>query len=303
MVKIKRFIWNLLKNTLINFYWVFFKLFLFKPKVSSKSETIQQIINRRLSISRFGDGEFRLMTKKGKIGFQDANDELSDALIDSFNERKDNLLICSFNFKEKRPLNNYAGKWLKSFVFYTYIKPLFDKNYVYGNTDITRFYNPAFFEDTDFHYLEREYIPFLKKIWEGRNVIIVEGEQTKLGVGNDLFESCNSLKRIVCPSKNAFDKYDKILKCVVHHYSKDDLVLLALGPTASVLAVQLCVDYNIQTIDIGHIDVVYYWYLNRCKVPYNIEGKYVNEALPGSGIIKVRYDVDKYKKEIVDSIL
>ena len=27
----------------------------------------------------------------------------------------------------------------------------------------------------------------LKKIWENKNIIIVEGSQTRLGVGNDLF--------------------------------------------------------------------------------------------------------------------
>ena len=37
----------------------------------------------------------------------------------------------------------------------------------------------------------------LKKIWENKNIIIVEGSQTRLGVGNDLFANTKSIRRIL----------------------------------------------------------------------------------------------------------
>lgn len=32
-----------------------------------------------------------------------------------------------------------------------------------------------------------------------------------MGVGKDLYENAKSVKRIICPTNNAFDKYDEIL--------------------------------------------------------------------------------------------
>lgn len=78
----------------------------------------------------------------------------------------------------------------------------------------------------------------LKKLWEDRNVLIVEGAQTRLGVGNDLFSNAKSIERILAPAKNPFDSYDKILSAIVTH-CKEHLVLIALGPTATVLATDL----------------------------------------------------------------
>ena len=48
----------------------------------------------------------------------------------------------------------------------------------------------------------------LKKIWNGKNIIIIEGRYSRLGVANDLFNNAKSEKRILCPEKNAFAKYD-----------------------------------------------------------------------------------------------
>jgi len=39
----------------------------------------------------------------------------------------------------------------------------------------------------------------LKKIWDGKDIIIIESEKSRLGVGNDLFDNTKSIKRILCP--------------------------------------------------------------------------------------------------------
>lgn len=56
-----------------------------------------------------------------------------------------------------------------------------------------------------------EYINALRSIWDGRDVLIVEGELSRIGVGNDLFDGCHSIHRILCPKTNAFNRYDEIL--------------------------------------------------------------------------------------------
>ena len=56
-------------------------------------------------------------------------------------------------------------------------------------------------------------------------------------------------------------------------------------------------------MDIGHIDVVYIWFLNRCDRAYQIEGKYVNEATKDAPVIPYKYDEKIYLNQIVDKIL
>lgn len=304
MKKIKHLIHKICLNTSKKIFWVIFQLFYYKPNVMSKEETIKMILNNNLSISRFGDGELRLMIHRGDIGFQEKNDALSDALKITFNTRNDKLLICSFNFKNKWPSNTPAGKWLRRYVHSKYkdLVKTFDRSYIYGDTDITRFYNPSFYQTTNFDYLEKEYIPLLKKIWDGRKLLIVEGAETKLGLGNDLFDNASSIRRILCPPKNAWDSYNKIYESVLQNYEKNDLILIALGPTATILSRDITVNKGWQCIDVGHIDIVYLWFINKTNKKDRISGKYVNEYENNPGTIELIGDEKKYISEIICKI-
>jgi len=88
-------------------------------------------------------------------------------------------------------------------------------------------------------------------------------ELSRLGVGNDLFNNTRSILRIICPSKNAYSKYSEILR-IVKKQEKSKAVLIALGPTATVLAYDLTIA-GYHAVDIGHIDIEYEWYLNKAK--------------------------------------
>src|SRR5690606_27146025 len=108
-----------------------------------------------------------------------------------------------------------------------------DRSKVYYNTAISRFYYPI--KDKN---QSRTFAELLKKIWDQQYLLIVEGTFSRLGVGNDLFANASSLYRIICPAKNAFDYYDKIL-AETSTNAACKLILIALGPTATVLAADL----------------------------------------------------------------
>ena len=93
---------------------------------------------------------------------------------------------------------------------------------------------------------------------------MVEGETTKNGKGNDLFDNVKSIKRIICPAKNSFRVYDKILKAVLT-FDKNNLILFSLGPTASVFARDLS-KLGYQAVDIGHTNVQYESFLNDTEI-------------------------------------
>ena len=51
-----------------------------------------------------------------------------------------------------------------------------------------------------------------KEYGKAGDCVFVEGDKTRMGVGNDLFDNAKSIQRILCPSESAFDNYDAILE-------------------------------------------------------------------------------------------
>lgn len=125
---------------------------------------------------------------------------------------------------------------------------------MYGNADITRCYI-EFENRRNTEY----YFSLLKQIWNNREIVIIEGEKSWLGIGNDLFDNASRISRILCPAINAYNVHDEILEYVVSKISKNKLLLLALGPAASVLAWEFSVR-GYQAFDIGNIDKEYEWF-------------------------------------------
>lgn len=250
---------------------VFYKL----PKVLNDIETIDYIIKNKCSISRFGDGELNLMMGFD-IPFQSCNDDLIKKLKQVKNT--ENCLACVpnvFDYKKYKSLvveeefrfwnfnrKKFIGIW----------KRYFHNNDILGDAFISRFYMRKK-DKTNINI----YVDKLKLLWDSRNVVFIEGENLRLGYGNDLFDNAKSIRRILCPSKNAFDKYDKIIESIKKNVNEDDLLILALGPTATVLAYDLS-ELGYQALDLGHIDVEYEWYKmgaqEKCPIPH----KHVNEC-------------------------
>ena len=264
-------------------------------KIKTPEETLDKLINENCSISRLGDGEFDLIWGID-IQYQNVNDKLVKKLREILESNEDKLLIGINNAFDLDYINkyndfakNYWKGWLKDNKYR--VLKLLSKKKQYYSALISRFYID--YEDKS---SVSEYVEKLKKLWDKKDVLVVEGEFSRLGVGNDLFNSTNSIQRIICPSENAFDEYDEILKKILE-YGKNKLILLALGPTATVLAYDLYkADYR--AIDIGHVDIEYEWFLRQATEKIKIETKYVNETKDGHDNIKDVHD-QKYEREFI----
>ena len=275
-----------------------FLLFGKKPAILSFDLTIEEIIRSKKSFSRFGDGEIRMLLDAGEIGFQKRNLVLTDRLQEVLNNDNPNLLIGLPNTFQC--VNHYT---LDSQIFWYGFNMVYAKIFVkqlnlnrkYGDAIITRFYM-AYKNKSD---VQRK-IEKLKTIWQNQNLLIIEGEKTKLGVGNDLFNNALTLERILCPSINAFDHYDDILKSA-KKFGKDKLIMIALGPTASVLTSDLS-KLNYWAIDIGHIDIEYTWFLQNKFRKSTVEGKAVNEAVENPSLRDLELKDDNYDTSIIEKI-
>lgn len=101
-----------------------------------------------------------------------------------------------------------------------------------------------------------------------------------------MFDNVNSLQRIICPSINAFAMYEAILKeCYIQDKSK--LILISLGPTATVLSYDLSLE-GYHAIDIGHIDIEYEWFLQNATEKVPIKYKYIGEIKDGTVVMDTR---------------
>lgn len=273
------------------------------PQILTIDETIDTIIKNKLSVSRFGDGELSMLITHHDIGFQKSNNLLSQRLSETLNSTNQNLLICIpkvFLKKDLKNLNKDAFKFWHRYVIKKrqIIYPLLNFKKIYGNAQFTRIYIDL---DKKYKHLAANNFAKIKQIWEKRNIIIIEGRYTRFGVGNDLLNNALSTKRIICPEKNAFDKYQQIFTEALKQ-DKTSLFLIALGPTATVLASDLC-NNGFQAIDIGHLDIEYEWFLMGAKEKTAVKNKYVNE---GDHVITEKNDTlnnIEYQKQIISQIL
>ena len=227
-------------------------------RVHSVEETINELITTDKSMVRFGDGEVTMIRGRSLV-LQQVEPEIVEGLKRIIGYQYDELMVTipeifgdlSIYRKESRQF------WRDHLLFSRrqyekYCNP--DK--VYYNTTISRFY----YSTADKSKCD-SWIYEMKKIWEGKDIVIVEGGRTHNGVGNDLFDSARSIERIIGPSKDAYVMLDEIMEAC-RQYPKDRLFLVSLGVAAKFLTERLFLE-GYRVLDIGNLDVEYEWYLRK----------------------------------------
>lgn len=254
------------------------------PKILNLYDSLYSLINSNKSVARFGDGEFKIIMGEG-INFQKYDKNLAERLEEVLSNKLDNLFVGLpdvFGYCK----NNYFRRVMVSCRDYLYKFINFEKTYI--DAMLTR--------QNEFATKEQglDYYNNIKKIWQDKDLVIVEGAGSRLGIGNDLFANAKSIKRVICPIKDAFDRYDEILdECKT--CEKDKLFIIALGPTATVLAYDLAKN-GYRAIDAGHIDTMYEWFLRGGKC--SIENKIVFNEERKSNKIPHCSDENYYKQII-----
>ncbi len=265
--------------------------------IISDEETVDKIVNQRYSIARFGDGEFKWILGVKQNSFQNDSIELSKRLKDILRSTDNDKLLIGINGCFNH-LDNYvlsAKLYWKKFLI-NYNSKLEEQlpQRIYSDSNITRPYID--YKDKSPNTIQKKF-DNLKRIWCNKSIVIVEGKFTKLGVGNDLFDNCTSIERIICPAVNAFDKYDDIIK-EIRKVSLNKLILISLGPTATILTYDLSKE-GYQCIDTGHIDIEYMWFKAGAKSKEEVKGKFVNE------VSKDNYNMnidEEYLNQIISEI-
>lgn len=272
----------------------------FHIKIVNSIATLEQLIAGK-SISRFGDGELYLVEGKNMC-FQTANlalqTELSDVLADR--AQNENCLIGL-----PYTLNRLKGLTARSKQFWTeyqiqHIRHFYsaiNHHLCYYDAQVTRPYINKKMKAGAAAIFQK-----WKQLWDGKKILLAEGTKTRFGTGNDLLSNARQIQRILCPASGAFEKIDLIEQAILSE-SDFDLCLLALGPTASILAYRLS-QKGIHAIDIGNLDIEYEWFISKAAVMTAVKGKYTCEAADGSDGKNVEeIDDPQYFKQIIKTIV
>lgn len=247
------------------------------PCVLSIEETIDKILTEKLSICRFGDGELLYMIDRLNLPFQRQNDDLRNRLFEIIKFSNPAILVgLPIGYYSLDNLTDGSKRTWRSQISWIYprLKRHLNFNRPYYNASMTRLY---------MDYKDRSKSPALfqkiMKLWENREILLIEGEKSRLGAGNDLFKKAKKIERILGPAHDAFGKFYELL-AVALKQPKDKLILVAMGPTAKPLVYELA-QAGYQAIDIGNIDIEYEWYLRAAENKIKIPGKYTSEAAGG----------------------
>ncbi len=265
------------------------------PIILSVEETIDLIVANRYSISRFGDGEMDII-RGGSIIFQRFDPHLATRLQEVLRSSVPGLLVAIPDiFGSLARMNANALRFYRRYVpqnrlaWYGATEP----DRTYANTFMSRFY---------IDWVDKSKAPVtiasLRRIWQEREIVFIEGDESRLGVGNDFFANARSIRRVIAPKKDAFARYQEILD-VASTFDKSVLLIMALGPTATVLAHDLHL-MGFQAVDLGHADIEYEWFRMGATEKVPVKNKYINEVRGGDDVGDI--DDTIYLSEIVARI-
>ena len=196
----------------------------FDFEVQTIDETLDYILEHRSSIARFGDGEAAIMLGQS-INYQQYDLQLAEELKFIVKQQSNPQLVIGLQEGIKNRFSfvpEALAFWRQYLEDYEEFYLEYCHNPWYGSTFISRPYIDFLDKSKSKSQFEK-----LKTIWEGRDILIVEGYTSRSGVGNDLFDGAKSIKRIICPSRNAYSKKAEIMEEILKH-SEGRLVLLML---------------------------------------------------------------------------
>jgi hypothetical protein len=211
------------------------------PAVLSEQATLD-LLSAGRSIARYGDGEFKLC-----LGHPCISQAWHPALQNRLRSilRKSGVCLVgipNLSIKKKPFWNEYRDR--------RYVDLLADRAYV--SAFITR-------PDSAPAISTPPYWAQVESLWAGRRVTLVRGSDKSLRPEN--LTAAASVTEIRCLRQHTWSTYSDLLARTIE--SAPEVAILCCGPTATVLAVDICAR-GIQALDLGHIGM---FMRRRCLSP------------------------------------
>lgn len=197
------------------------------PPVLSERETMDLVLSGR-SLARYGDGEISLCRGYG-IPCQHFDPALSGRLKGIL-KHAEGCLVGIPNIESETPKAKFWSQYKATGLY---------GNKTYASSFVTRPDSAPWIDSP-------EYWQAVESLWVGQDVTLVRGGARSL-TAKDLVGAA-SVTEIIAPREHAWAGYAGLLEQI----GRPRRALLCLGPTATVLAVDLCA-IGVHAIDAGHI--------------------------------------------------
>jgi len=199
------------------------------PIVLGEFETLRIALSGR-SLSRVGEGELRIATGI-RIKSQCYDDRLATEMRGVLAYKSPNCLVCLPRIWAGMPAEKFWRKFERHHYSRLYRLP------EYGSAFVSR---PDMVNTIDCP----EYWDMCAQLWRNLDVVLVSRSRKVVDLA-----SAASVRFVECPSVDAYAKIDKIEEEIG---KPSGPIIIALGATATVLAVRLS-KRNLYALDIGHL--------------------------------------------------
>ena len=217
------------------------------PRVVNENDTLDLVIAGK-SITRYGDGEFRLAMGGKKNVSQVNHPQLRSELTEILTTRQKFCLIAIPDMNEKSP-----KWWFWSKYQYQYPKML-DGKITYYSQFITRPDSAPAIDVPEFY--DR-----MESLWRDQEVVLVRGSERSLVEDRGTMLLAKKTHPVLCARRDAYAEIDRVEAEVLA--LNVNRVLLCAGAMATVLTYRLA-KKGLHAIDLGHIG--YLWrYYDRAK--------------------------------------
>lgn len=205
------------------------------PSVLNELATLQRVVAGE-SIARYGDGEWKMADRlSANIKSQNNHPELHRRLGEILHESGE-CMVGIPNIRSATPKVEFWGSQMR-------YAALLAEDREYVSSFITR-PDSAPWIDTP------EYWALLESLWVGQDVTLVRGSGKSFTAERLVAAGAGNVTEIM-PQLNqrqqAWEEYDSLLERI----GTPKRAILCLGPTATVMAVDLCAR-GVHAIDLGH---------------------------------------------------
>ncbi len=204
------------------------------PAVLDEVSTLRLVCQGR-SIARYGDGELKMAdttcSRTAGIKSQAYHPELQRRLAAILHDSGD-CMVGIPNILSPTPKIDFWGKYI------SYAHLLAHRPYV--SSFITRPDSAPWIDVP-------EYWALLESLWVGQDVTLVRGSGKSFTAERLMTAGARNVTEILAPVQQAWGAYDSLLDSI----GTPKRALICLGPTATVMAVDLCAR-GVHAIDFGH---------------------------------------------------
>ena len=210
--------------------------------VHRESEFICGKIKEGYSLSRYGDGEFKMMRGSSITNMQVYDENLKRGLLKVFESPLKKLLVGIPDPLCTRP---YVEGFHKKFDNFIQNKAAKEKSI---------FVSSFFFRPNLINMDSNKYFDMIKNIWKDREIVLVNFNIDLL----DHFLFCDSTPTAFIPisRNNCYKMYESIMYTCRKFYNQNILFIISAGPAATCLAYDICSEGE-QALDVGGIAFEY----------------------------------------------